>query len=97
MFNVFIRPETHNLGFINGICEPPETVPNSLCVHAYVCFVLFAEGLDLQAAQFPSSESRCISVVLGKQFTRARLEVRREWGEGEVSSHGKKPFVLILP
>lgn len=66
MFNVFTRPETHNLGFINGIHEPPETVPNSLCVHAYVCFVLLAEGLDLMTAQFPSSESRCISVVLGK-------------------------------
>lgn len=32
IFNLFTKPETHNVGFINGIHEPPEAVPHSTCV-----------------------------------------------------------------
>lgn len=88
MLNVFTRPETHSIGFINGICDPPETAEFSV-----------VEGLDLQTdSSLPVLKVHVsgISVVLGKQFTRAGPKVRRAWGEGEVNSQGK-PFVLILP
>lgn len=39
------RPGILNLGFINGIWEPPATAPNSVCVH--VCALLFCRGAGL--------------------------------------------------